>query len=131
MSSEQIQELKKKLGCVEDESAPLPEAKGDVIGYPDVATSRKALLARKDAQSHTEGGWLIVEIPSELTLWSFAPESDPAYPAAVKRVITQDSGNSSYITMNVLCEASKEACDNLVREFQKLNDNMKESLSHH
>lgn len=131
MTPAQLAEYKTKLGCVGDEAEPLPETKGDVIGYPDVATARKELLARKDAQSHTEGnGWLVVMLPSEYTIWTFAPESDPAYPAVVRRVITQGPDKNTYINMSVLCEASKAACDNLVRQFNELNDKIKGSLSH-
>lgn len=131
MTSAQITESKAKLGCVGDEAAPLPEAKGDPIGYPDVATARKELLARKDGQPHTEGdGWLVIYFPSEYTIWTFAPENDPAYPAVVRRVITR-SDKSTYISMSVLCQASKAACDNLVRQFNELDDRVKASLSRH
>lgn len=115
----------------DDAKSPLAESKTNTIGYPDVATARKELLARKDAQSHIEGnGWLVIEVPSELTIWTFTPETDPAYPAVVKRVVTHDADGES-ISMEVLCQASKSACDNLVRQFQQLNEQMKESLSHH
>jgi hypothetical protein len=132
MTPAQIAEYKTKLGCVGDEAASLPEAKEDVIGYSDVATARKELLSRKDGQAHTEGsGWLVVYFPSEYTIWTFTPESDPAYPAVVRRVITQGPDKNTYINMSVLCQASKAACDNLVRQFNELNDRMKASLSHH
>lgn len=108
---------------------PLPESAND-IGYPNVAAARQALLARSDAQSHTESGWLIVEIPSEMTMWSFAPASDPSYPSAIKRRVVQGKDGVS-IQMNVLCEASKQACDELARKFQQLTDQMKQNLSGH
>jgi len=131
MTPAQLAELKTKLGCVDDETAPLPETKGDAVGYPDVATARKALLARTDAQSHLEpNGWLVVYLPAEYTIWTFTPETDPAYPAVVRRIITRGADKNTYINMSVLCEASKAACDNLVRQFGELNEKIKASLKH-
>jgi hypothetical protein len=79
-----------------------------------------------DLRSHpnvvftTENGWLIATNEAAYTIWSFAPQGYPAYPAVVKRqVIPQAVG--SVIEMRVLCEASKEACDNLVRTFAEMN----------
>ena len=108
--------------------APQPESKTGEVGYPDVASARRALLARTDAHSYTTpDGWLVVEVPSEYALWSFTPPGDPADPSVVKRnVVTQD-GNV-YITMHVLCGASKEACDDLVRRFEALNEKTRQSL---
>jgi hypothetical protein len=133
MTAAQLAELKTKLGCVGDEPAPAPlaEVQGDAVGYPDVATARKALLARADAQSHLESnGWLVVYIPAEYTIWTFTPETDPAYPAVVRRVITTGADKNTYVNMSVLCQASKAACDNLVRQFNELNEKVKASLKH-
>jgi hypothetical protein len=51
----------------------------------------------------------------------FAPASHPAHPAVVKRVVRARPGGGSDVNMSVLCEASKEACDQLVREFDAMN----------
>ena len=124
--------MEQEVSCVGDVPAPLPEYHRDAIAYPDVATARKALLARADAKSYTDGkGWLVIQFPYEYTLWTFAPETDPAYPAVVRRIITQGPDKSTYIDMGVLCQASKAACDDLVRRFGELNEKIKASLSHH
>ena len=34
-----------------------------------------------------------------------------------------------WIDLNIHCEAKKEACDQLVRDFQVLNDRIKEQMS--
>ena len=61
-------------------------------------------------------------------LWSFSSPSYAAYPAAVKREIKEDEGGV-YIHMNIHCEATKEACDQLARDFEKLNASMKQAMS--
>lgn len=104
--------------------APIPEVSRNSIEYSSVAEALDALHHRKDVQFSIVRGWTIVADPSHLTLWSFAPATDAAYPAAVMRVVRSNSGGGSYIDMSVLCEASKEACDNMVREFEALNNRL-------
>ena len=72
-------------------------------------------------------GWTVASDPSGPTIWSFPPKGHPAYPSAVKRQIENRAGGA-YVNMNVLCEASKSACDDLVRSFQALNEQMRQSL---
>jgi len=60
-------------------------------------------------------------------MWSFPPMNNPAYPAAVKRMIVQDASGIS-IKMDVLCQASQSACDNLVEDFKALNERVRESM---
>jgi hypothetical protein len=64
-------------------------------------------------------GWTIVTDEAHLTVWSFAPKSDPSYPAVVKRMVIS-TGSGSRVTLGVLCEADKASCDNLVREFSNV-----------
>ena len=99
---------------------PLPEVSKDAIEYPSVAAALQALHARPDVLFSTENGWTIATDNSHYTIWSFAPRGYPAYPAVVKRfVVAQKVG--SKINMDVECEASKEACDDLVRTFARMN----------
>jgi hypothetical protein len=88
------------------------------VGYKTVAEALAALKQTKDASFSTVQGWTIVTDETHLTVWSFAPKTDPSYPAVVKRMVTS-TGSGSKVTMGVLCEAGKAACANLVREFQK------------
>jgi hypothetical protein len=99
---------------------PLAEAAGPVIEYPSVAAALLGLHARRDVVFTMENGWTIATDEVRYTIWSFAPSDYPAYPAVVKRqVIPQGTGSS--IEMSVQCEASKAACDDLVRIFSKMN----------
>jgi hypothetical protein len=86
-----------------------------------------ALRAKSGVKVSVQSGWTVIEDQSTLSLWSFAPQGHPAYPAAVHRKVVQD-GNGIFIRMNVLCEASKPACDALATEFQKLDGQVRDDL---
>jgi hypothetical protein len=107
--------------------APPPESNRSGIGYASVAEALAALRAKPGAEVGEQDGWTIIqdaESETSIALWSFAPANDPAHPSAVKRVVSEQDG-SVQIEMRVLCEATKAACDQLVRDFQALNDQMK------
>jgi hypothetical protein len=106
--------------AAQSNQAPLTEATETTIEYPSVAAALQALHARPGVVFTTESGWTIATDEAAYTIWSFAPPSYPAYPAVVKRqVIPQGTGSS--IVMSVHCEASKTACDDLVRMFSQMN----------
>jgi hypothetical protein len=107
--------------------APIAESSTNEIGYPTVAAALAALRGRKDVQISTQAGWTIISDDATSTLWSFAPEGNPAYPAAVKRHIYQ-TNQGVMLDMRVHCEASKAACDDLVRSFEALNAQMSAAL---
>lgn len=102
------------------EEPPLPEVSRSSVGYDTVAAALAALRSRPNVVFTTENGWLIATDEAAYTIWSFAPQSYPVYPAVVKRQIIPE-GAGSVIQMSVLCEASKPACDNLVRTFAEMN----------
>jgi hypothetical protein len=102
------------------EQTPLPEAAGPTIDYPSVDAALKALRAKAGVVFTTESGWTIATDEAAYTIWSFAPPTYPAYPAVVKRQVIS-KGAGSEITMDVHCEASKAACDDLVRTFSQMN----------
>lgn len=100
---------------------PLPETPGNSIAYATVEEARNDLTSRKDVEIRPmEDGWLVVNVPSDNAVWSFAPPGHPAYPAAVKRFVFERDG-SVMMAMSALCQAAKEPCDALMREFQELN----------
>lgn len=106
---------------------PLPETQGASIGYPTVAAALNDLRSKRGVVITTQNGWIIANDSAATTIWSFAPTDNSAYPSAVKRQIEELDG-SVYVKMNVQCEASKSACDDLVRSFQALNAQMAQSL---
>lgn len=95
------------------------------IGYPSVTAAKQALLARDDIKMSTENGWLTVEDPVAMTLWTFTPESDPAHPAAIKRSVIQD-GERIVIRMDIRCEGDETACDALENHFLSLNESVRD-----
>jgi hypothetical protein len=74
----------------------------------------------KEVSFSTVRGWTIATDQVHMTVWSFAPKTDPSYPSVVKRFVTA-AGSGSVITMKVLCESNKVSCDNLVRQFYDMN----------
>jgi hypothetical protein len=111
-------------------TVPLPEDPSSEIGYPSVADALKDLRARRDVVVTVQNGWIVANDNAAKTIWSFPPPGHPAYPAAVKRQIVQQA-DGAYLTMSVHCEASKQACDDLVRTFEQLNDQMKARMNPH
>lgn len=100
----------------------LPEQPAD-IGYPTPAAALAALRAKPGVVITERPGWTVAEDQSEKALWTIAEPGNPAYPAVVKRYLS-NVGGSMHLEMKVLCGASKEACDNMVKQFQQLNSNV-------
>jgi hypothetical protein len=98
---------------------PPLESKSANIGYQTVAEALASLMQMKGVSFSSVRGWIIVTDEAHLTVWSFAPKSDPSYPAVVKRMVIS-TGSGSKVTMGVLCEADKVSCDTLVREFSNM-----------
>lgn len=107
--------------------APIPEASGSTIGYPTPAAALDDLKRRPGVVITTQAGWTVANDKAAQTLWSFPPLGYPAYPAVVKRQLVQQGG-AFFVKMAVLCNGSKQACDDLVRSFQALNAQMAASL---
>ena len=103
------------------------QVRSSSIGYPSVTAALDALRARKDVTISEQQGWTIVNDPASMTLWSFVPKDNPAYPAAVKRAFVQ-KGAEVYVNMNVLCQAEQTPCDKLVEDFNVLNQQMREDF---
>ena len=105
----------------------LTEETASTIGYPSVADALSALQAREDVNISVEEGWTIITEPGGLTIWSFSPPDQPAYPAVAKRVFYQEAG-AWYIKMDVRCEAEKAPCDQLQSDFEALNESMRAAM---
>lgn len=107
---------------------PLEEVEGDATGYHTVAEALEALHGKVGVGFSEQDGWTIASDEGDEAIWSFPPPGHPAYPSAVKRQLATDD-EGTYIDMRVHCEASKEACDDLVRSFLKLNEGLKDTLT--
>jgi hypothetical protein len=104
-------------------------AKGSSIGYPSVAAALADLHSKADVKFSVQNGWTIADDRSHFTLWSFPPESDPAYPSVVKRTAVQQ-GKGISMDMKVLCQSTQSACDKLVADFNALNERVRDSFKH-
>ena len=105
----------------------LTEEPASTIGYPSVADALSALQAREDVVVSMEAGWTIITEQGGLTIWSFSPPDQPAYPAVARRAFYQEAG-AWFIKMDVRCEAEKAACDQLQQDFEALNENMRKAM---
>ncbi len=101
--------------------APLKETDHNDIGYPNPDAALAGLKAKPGTQVSAKDGWTVINDPSDGALWSFPPPGHPAYPSAVKRTPVQKDGQV-ILNLQVICGAGKAACDDLVRSFQALDN---------
>ena len=107
---------------------PIPEAPKSTIGYPTAEAALAALRAKPGVTFATQDGWTIATDDADNAVWSFPPEHDPAYPAVVRRQMTPGPKGAVNVQMDVLCAAPKTACDDLVRAFERMNDEARRQL---
>jgi hypothetical protein len=110
---------------------PIEESASGVtkLGYKTVAAALEGLKAMPGASVTVTqpDGWTIAVEPGTKAMWSFTPAGHYANPAVVRREIKQRDGGI-YVEMVALCQAEKEPCDRLIREFQELNQRMSEAI---
>lgn len=119
-------------GCTGRAPGPSASAESDRsnIGYASVQQALAALRAKPGAHVGEQDGWTVIEDPESeksMALWSFPPANDPAYPSAVKRLVFEKDGTVQ-LDMRVLCESTKPACDQLLQDFETLNESAKQSF---
>jgi len=100
---------------------PLPEQRDASIGYATVAAALADLRTRSNVTFRTEHGYTIATDEASHTIWVFTSEGQPAYPAAIKRQFVTNIEGGVSVELSVHCEASKAACDDLVRTFEALD----------
>ena len=103
---------------------------GNAIEYKSVQEASDVLRNKPGAQGRREqDGWVTFNetVAGNTVLWAFVPQTDPAFPAVVKRTLLERDGQI-YLDMRVLCGAQKSACDKLVREFEELNERMRREI---
>jgi hypothetical protein len=115
------------------QSLPLPveeSASGaEKLGYKTVAAALGGLKSTPGVSITVTqpDGWTTAVEPATKAVWSFTPVGHYAYPAVVRREVKQRDGGT-YVETVALCQAEKIPCDNLIREFQLLNQRMSESM---
>ena len=118
--------IKKIIASFAIQHDPLPESTGS-FEYSSVAEALTNLKKKEGVKIEVSQGWTIITEADGLTMWSFAPSNNPAYPAVAKRFFYEDQGGW-LVKMSVRCEADKAACDQFVRDFETLNEQMRKSL---
>lgn len=114
--------------CSAVAAAPLPEAPDSNIGYHSVAMAYVDLSTKPGIEISNQNGWTIATDVAAKIIWSFAPQGDPSYPTVVRRKVVQ-AGDGVAVQTQVLCEATKAACDAVVQQFETLNAKVGASLN--
>lgn len=113
--------------CALAQDGPLPEVERSSIEYKSPADALAALRSKPGVEISVQGGWTIAFEPASHVIWSFTPEKHAAFPSVVKRAIVERNG-TVFVEMGVKCGASKQVCDDLVRDFNRLNDAMRAEI---
>jgi len=95
---------------------PLPEAPGSDTGYPSPEAALTALRNKPGVSIREENDWFVIQDPEESATWSITAPGNEWHPSAVKRALVERDG--------AVHGASKERCDQLVRVFPDLNEQM-------
>jgi hypothetical protein len=100
------------------------------IVYATVQEAYEALEADPSATQSEHEGWTSFNqtIDGSYIIWSFTAEDHPVHPTAVRREIVNKDGEVS-ISMGVLCHSSRFDCDQLIKQFQSINENLKRKLT--
>lgn len=103
---------------------PLPEAIENQTGFASPAAALSALRSRPDVKFQKQANWLVAVDAANQAVWSFSPQDHAAYPDAIKRFVVKGAGGAFYVNTAIQCGGTKMVCDQLVRDFQKLNSDM-------
>ena len=98
----------------------------DVIDYSSVSETLEKLKKHPSSKISQQDGWSIVSLieNGNHVLWFFAPKENAAHPAVVKKTITVKDGSSETVILT-LCEAPKQTCDDLIKQFKHINETYK------
>jgi hypothetical protein len=93
------------------------------IGYASVAQALELLSKRADVQIDQDDGWVKIMEPATdqgIAIWMFTPATHAAHPAVIKTTVFEAQGVAQTRT-DMVCEAARAVCDNLLREFEAIN----------
>lgn len=101
-----------------------------LIGYETVQDAFTALSADPAATKSEYEGWTLFRQKGDgkYILWSFTPDDHPVHSTAVRREVVKKDGEV-FITMAVLCHSSRFDCDQLIEQFQRINQGIRERLA--
>jgi hypothetical protein len=116
--------------CVLAAACAPASAADDLCGRPREAPD--TLLQRlgkmeKLAESFRDKAYVAINDAEKGTLWTFTVAGHPAHPSVVCRRPVEEAGKVR-LEMAVLCNAGESACEELVRGFEDLNQQMLKEL---
>lgn len=121
--------LLQSLAFAQDTVPPSPIGETP-IGYATVQKAFEALVADPSAVQSEYEGWTSFnqKVDGKYIIWSFTPQDHPVHPTAVRREIVNKDGEI-LISMAVMCHSSRFDCDQLIEQFQQINENLKRKLA--
>jgi hypothetical protein len=99
--------------------------------YSTVAEALADMEKKEGANVQVSEGWTLITEADGAIWWAFAPADSPAYPAVVKRTFYLDENgrfitqNGRFVSTEILCESDEAACDQLKKDFEELNNQMR------
>jgi len=105
------------------QSTNLLAEKEDFIDYSALSETFEKLIKNPSSKISQQDGWSIVSLieNGNHVFWFFAPKENAAHPAVVKKTISVKEGSSETVILT-LCEAPKQKCDDLIRQFKAINE---------
>jgi hypothetical protein len=91
-----------------------------------VAETWNALRAKPGVTFSTQEGWTIVK-DTDGANWSFTPADHYAHPSVGRRTLHEHQGQY-YVRTELVCQATKAACDRLHEDYQLLDRRMNEAI---
>ncbi|MEM6475713.1 MAG: DUF4019 domain-containing protein [Pseudomonadota bacterium] len=90
---------------------PLSDSLAEEIGFESVAAAMAALKQRENVEVNEVSGWTIIADNADASVWAFPAKDSPAYPSVIKRTSELSVDDPKIISMGMLCEGDKAACD--------------------
>ncbi len=98
------------------------------IGYKTVDEAFQAIKDSNTIEMNVnQDGWLFgtdKSVKDQYTIWTFTPESHPAYPTVIKRIFVTQNDETT-VHMDIICQTiDKDSCNTLIQTFKKLNTSL-------
>lgn len=109
------------MGCSEPQEATV--SIDPTMTYDAIEEATKM----PDASITRDGDWTVVSRTEEgdRVYWFVAPDIDKVSPALFKKTIHHDGKNTKQTLTVSKCEAPKQTCDDLMKQFKTLSDKYK------
>ena len=95
----------------------------DVIDNSALSETFEKLIKNSSSKISQQDGWSIVSLieNGNHVFWFFAPKENAAHPAVAKKTVSVKDGSSETVILT-LCEAPKQKCEDLIRQFKTINE---------